>query len=293
MRATRCALLPLTVACVFVTACSDAPDTQTPGNTPVLPSGMMTATVTNADGVAPAVPFSARTPLSRPTVVERFAHDSAAYTQGLLFVGGRLFEGTGLEGQSDVREVALRTGRVIRRTPTPNGAFGEGIAELNGRLYQLTWRRGVGTVYSKDSLRIIDSVRYDDEGWGLATDGTQLYLSDGTPRIRVIEPNTFTVVRTIDVTEDGRPVRWLNELEWVRGELWANVYQTPFIARIDPSNGQVKGWIDVTALLTPEERVFVGARGGTANGIAYDATTDRVLLTGKLWPWLFVVTVAK
>ncbi len=291
MRVTRCALLRLTVACVLASACGDRPDTQTPDNAPVLPSGMMTATVTNADGVAPAVPFSPSTPLTRPTVVERYAHDSAAYTQGLLFDGGRLFEGTGLEGQSDVREVALRTGRVIRRTPTPNGAFGEGIAELNGRLYQLTWRRGVGTVYSTDSLRIIDSVRYDGEGWGLTADGTHLYLSDGTPRIRVVEPNAFTVVRTIDVTEDGRPVRWLNELEWVRGELWANVYQTPFIARIDPSNGHVMGWIDVNALLTPEERVFVGARGGTANGIAYDATTDRLLLTGKLWPWLFVVTV--
>ncbi len=252
---------------------------------------MMAAAVSNADGSAPAVPFSPATPVIRPTVVERFAHDSSAYTQGLLLDGDRLFEGTGIEGKSDVREVALRTGAVLQRATTPDAAFGEGIATLNGRLYQLTWRRGRGTVYSPDGLRIVDSVRYDGEGWGLASDGVRLYHSDGTSRVRVIDPATFTVARSFDVTEAGQPVRWLNELEWVKGELWANVYQTNLIARIDPTNGVVKGWIDVSALLTSVERTLVGARGGTANGIAYDVKKDRVLLTGKLWPWLYVVSI--
>ncbi len=227
----------------------------------------------------------------RPTVLERFAHDSLAYTQGRLLDGERLFEGTGLEGQSDVREVALRTGRVIRHTATPDAALGEGIAVLNGRLYQLARRRGRGTVYSLADLSIVDRVCYDGEGCGFATDGTSLYQSDGTSTVRVIAPLTYKVTRTFDVREAGQPVRWLNELEWVKGELWANVYQTNSIARIDPTSGVVKGWIDVSEPLTPEERTLVGARGGTANGIAYDSTTDRVLLTGKLWPSLFVVTV--
>jgi len=282
----------MVVMMAMVTACGGDSDA-TPGARPALPSGMMAATVTNADGIAPAVPFAASTAMVRPTVLERFAHDSLAYTQGLLLDGERLFESTGLEGQSDVREVALRTGRVIRHTATPDAAFGEGIAVLNGRLYQLTWRRGRGTVYSPAELSVIDSVRYDGEGWGLATDGSSLYQSDGTSTVRVIEPKTFTVMRTFDVREAGRPVRWLNELEWVNGELWANVYQTDYIARIDPTTGAVKGWIDVSGLLTSAERTAVGARGGTANGIAYDGTTNRVLLTGKLWPWLFVVKVPR
>ncbi|WP_411279646.1 glutaminyl-peptide cyclotransferase [Gemmatimonas sp.] len=283
----------MAVTMAFVTACGGGDSGATPGARPTLPSGMMAAAVTNADGSAPAVPFATSTPVVRPTVLERFPHDSLAYTQGLLLDGKRLFESTGLEGQSEVREVALRTGRVIRHTATPDAAFGEGIAVLNDRLYQLTWRRGRGTVYSPAGLRVIDSVRYDGEGWGLATDGSSLYQSDGTSIVRVLEPKTFTVMRTFDVREAGQPVRWLNELEWVNDELWANVYQTNFIARIDPTSGTVKGWVDVSALLTSDERTFVGVRGGTANGIAYDRARDMVLLTGKLWPWLFVVTVPR
>ncbi|QJR35562.1 glutaminyl-peptide cyclotransferase [Gemmatimonas groenlandica] len=254
---------------------------------------MITATGSNAELAAPAVPFSARTPMVRPVALHRWAHDADAYTQGLLVHNGRLYEGTGLEGRSEMRYVMLRTGEIVLRTPTPDAAFGEGIAVVRGRLYQLTWRRGRGAVYSLDSLRIIDSVRYDGEGWGLTADGTNLYLSDGTSRIRVIDPAGFAVTRVIDVTEAGMPVRFLNELEWVRGELWANVYKTNLIARINPASGVITGWLDVSELLSLQERTVASTRGGTANGIAYDAATNRVLLTGKLWPWLFEVAVPK
>ena len=259
--------------------------------TPPLPPGMRAPAVTNADGAPPAVPFSPATPVVTPRVLRDVPHDSAAYTQGLLFHEGRLFEGTGLEGQSDVREVDPRTGATVRRAPTPAGAFGEGIAVGGGKLFQLTWKDGIGHVYDPTTLRSTATVRYEGEGWGLTTDGTLLYMSDGTSRIRVIAPDGFTVQRTFEVTEAGRPVRWLNELELVDGELWANIYQTDLIARIDPGTGQVVGWVKVTGLLTAAERSAVAARGGTANGIAFDPVRKELHLTGKLWPRRFVVAM--
>lgn len=163
-----------------------------------------------------------------------FPHDTAAFTQGLVLERGRLLESTGLEGQSEVREVDIASGRPGRRVPLRGALFGEGIAAMRGRLYQLTWQTRRGFVSDAASLEPLDSFSFTGEGWGSASDGGQLYMSDGSDRIAVITPDEFRSVRTIAVTEAGRPVWMLNELEWIRGELWANVYQTDLIARIDP-----------------------------------------------------------
>jgi glutaminyl-peptide cyclotransferase len=242
---------------------------------------------TNADAVPPRVPFDPATPRTTPRVVASWPHDTAAYTQGLLVHDGRILEGTGREGRSEVRDVDRETGRVRRRAPLPAPLFGEGIAVVAGRRYQLTWLHGRGYVYDVATLAPVDSVAYEGEGWGLATDGARLYLSDGSSRVRVIDPSGFRTERVIQVREGAQPVWMLNELEWVRGELWANVYETDLIARIDPATGAVLGWVDVGGLLTPAERRDVDARGGVANGIAYDSARGRLLVTGKLWPRVF------
>lgn len=235
----------------------------------------------------PAIPFSAATARYGVRVVQSWPHDREAFTQGLDLYDGTLYEGTGVEGRSSVREVELATGRVVKRVDLPYPIFGEGIAVLDGRLYQLTWKSKKGFVYDAATLAPRDSFAYEGEGWGLATDGKLLYMSDGTSTLRVLDPKTLQVTRTIAVTEAGTPVPFLNELEWVKGELYANVWMTEFVARIDPATGHVTGWIDLTGLLTPEERVGVDV----TNGIAYDAARDRLLVTGKYWPKIFAVEV--
>jgi glutamine cyclotransferase len=191
-----------------------------------------------------------------------------------------------------VREVDAKTGNVRRRTAVLATEFGEGIAVVRDRLYQLTWRGGRGHTYDPATLTPIDSFTYIGEGWGLATDGRVLYMSDGTSRIRVVDPTGFRELRTFRVRERDSTVWMLNELEWVRGELWANVYQTDFIARIDPASGRVVGWINVGNLLTAAERQDVARRGGVANGIAFDSAANRLFLTGKLWPRMFQIDAA-
>ena len=241
----------------------------------------------NAQASVPDVPFSTRTPRWMARATRRWPHDSLAYTQGLVVRGGMLFESTGLEGHSDLRTVDRVSGHMLQRALLPDSEFGEGIASIGGRVYQLTWQSGRGRVYDARTLAVVDSFTYDGEGWGLASDDTLLYLSDGTSGVRVIDPNGFRVVRRIRVTEAGQGVHMLNELEWVRGELWANVYETSLVARIDPATGHVVGWIDLSRLLPESQRDRLKDRGGVANGIAYDRATDRVLVTGKYWPYLF------
>ena len=283
----RLLLLLLIVSAGSVAACANDADDDD-ARPPALPPGMMPPPTTNADATPPAVPFSPATPRVHARAAGSWPHDPEAYTQGLLVHDGRLLEGTGLEGHSELREVDVASGRARRRTPTPSGRFCEGLAVLGDRIYQLTWLAKRGHVYDLATLQPVDSFTYEGEGWGLAADGRLLYMSDGTSRIRVVDPkHGFQVQRTIQVTEGGTPVHALNELEWVRGELWANVYRTDYVARIDPTSGHVVGWLDLGGLLSPEERRAVEGRGGVANGIAFDSARNRVLVTGKYWPRLF------
>ncbi|MGI8400318.1 MAG: glutaminyl-peptide cyclotransferase [Gemmatimonadaceae bacterium] len=258
---------------------------------PALPPGMGPTLLTNADARPPAVPFDT-TPRTSARVIRSFPHDTGAYTQGLAFHRAQLLESTGRLGHSDVREVDLVTGKIGRRAALSPTEFGEGITALADRLYQLTWQGGRGHVYDANTLVPIDSFTYAGEGWGLATDGRVLYMSDGTSRIRVLNPTGLGVLRTIQVRESDSTVWMLNELEWVRGELWASVYRTDLIARIDPASGHVVGWVDVGGLLTPAQKQGVAARGGVANGIAFDSVRNRLLVTGKLWPRLFEIDLA-
>lgn len=218
------------------------------------------------------------------TVVRRLPHDTAAYTQGLVHVDGHLYESTGRLGRSQVRRVGLETGRVLAFRDLPPDRFGEGLALLDGRLYQLTWKSGVAYVYDAETLARVDSVTYEGEGWGLTTDGSALIMSDGTATLRFRDPTSFRVLREVTVRDNGSPLRNINELEYVHGELFANVYQSDWIVRIDPSSGTVRQWLDLAGLLSGKERT---PTTDVLNGIAFDDATGHLLVTGKLWPAIF------
>ncbi|PTL78630.1 glutamine cyclotransferase [Vitiosangium sp. GDMCC 1.1324] len=228
------------------------------------------------------------TPVSGFEVVQSWPHDPNAFTQGLLYRDGKLYEGTGLNGQSSLRQVELETGAVLRKQDLARQYFGEGLAFLGGRLYQLTWRSHVGFIYDAATFQQVGQFNFDTEGWGLTEDGTSLIMSDGTSTLRFLDPRTLAVQQTLKVTDEGREVSRLNELEYVKGEIYANVWMTDRIARIDPATGRVNGWIDLTGLLAPEDR---SGNEDVLNGIAYDAAHDRLLVTGKKWPKLFQIRV--
>lgn len=219
-------------------------------------------------------------------VVATFPHDTGAYTQGLIWEDSVLYESTGRYGHSEVRRVDLRSGGVQRATRLPDNRFGEGMALLNGRLYQLTWESKIAYVYDAATLAVVDSIPYAGEGWGLATDGTSLWMSDGSDSIRVVEPSTLEATRVIHVRFEDSPLSKLNELEWINGELYANVYESDWVARIDPANGTVKQLLDFAALWPREKRPY-----GTdvMNGIARAPRAGDLLLTGKLWPTMYQV----
>ncbi len=219
-------------------------------------------------------------------VLGSWPHDPGAFTQGLFFLGEELIESTGQYGQSELRRVAWRTGEVRQRIVVPRAFFAEGAAVLNGRIYQLTWRAGRGFIHDAATLAKLGEFTYAGEGWGLTTDGHRLIMSDGTARIRFLDPETFAVVRTIDVQHEGKAIPRLNELEFIAGEIFANVWQSDHVVRIDPATGRVCGVIDFRGLLRAEERGFAA---DVLNGIAYDPTADRLLVTGKYWPKLFEV----
>jgi glutamine cyclotransferase len=218
------------------------------------------------------------------TVTATFPHDSNAYTQGLLWGDSALYESTGLYGHSDVRRVDLRTGRVVASRPLPADRFGEGLTLLKGRLYQLTWKAGVVYTYDPATLALQDSMKYSGEGWGLTTDGTNLIMSDGSDSLRVVSPQDFSVRRVVHVRYQNAPMHQLNELEYVNGEILANVYESNWLLRIDPETGQVKQAVDFSDLYTdrpPTAEVM--------NGVALAPDGQHLLLTGKLWPRLFEV----
>jgi glutaminyl-peptide cyclotransferase len=226
------------------------------------------------------------TPVRGYDIVQSWPHDSNAYSQGLVFHEGVLYESTGLYGRSTIRTVELTTGKVLQQEDVPIQYFAEGMTMLGDKLYQLTWDDGIGLIYDRATLEPQGEFLYSGEGWGLTTDQQSLILSDGSNVIRFLDPTTFAVVRTIRVSDQGAAVALLNELEYVRGEIYANVYRTDLVVRIDPGSGHVLGWIDFSGLLSPEERQ---RPVNVLNGIAYDADEDRLFVTGKLWPKLFEV----
>ena len=223
-------------------------------------------------------------------VVARFPHDPRAYTEGLFFDRGTLFESTGEVGRSSVRKVDLQTGRVLEQVTVPPPLFGEGIAPWRDQILSLTWKNGIGFRWSRDGFRKLGQFRYAGEGWALTSDGTNLILSDGTPVLRLLDPRSFRVRRTLRVTAGGAPLGNLNELEYVDGEILANIWMTDRIARIDPRDGHVIGWIDLAAL---HAQAGVFGTDQVANGIAWDAKARRLFVTGKEWPLLFQIAPPK
>ena len=219
-------------------------------------------------------------------VVKVFPHDPASFTQGLIFLDGMLYESSGLYGESSLRRVDLETGEVQRITLLPDEVFGEGLTIWDETLVQLTWREGIGYVYNREDFSLLTQFNYQTEGWGLTQDGESLIMSDGSATLFFLDPETYAVLSTIEVLDEGAPVTMLNELEYVRGEIFANIWQTDTIVRIDPQTGAVKGWIDLSGLLPEEERT---PATNVLNGIAYDPATDRLFVTGKLWPKLYEI----
>jgi glutamine cyclotransferase len=220
-------------------------------------------------------------------VVNVYPHDPRAWTQGLIFVDGSLYEGTGREnGLATLSRLDLETGAVLQRCELPSEFYGEGVTIFGDAIYQLTWQSRVGFVYDKATLAFQRAWSYPTEGWGLTHDGAQLIMSDGTATLHFLNPETLEETGRIEAYDDNGPVIRLNELEYIGGEIYANVWLTDRIARIDPRTGQVLGWIDLTGLLGPKDR---GQPVAELNGIAYDAERERLFVTGKLWPKLFEI----
>jgi glutaminyl-peptide cyclotransferase len=236
-----------------------------------------------AQGAKAAKPI----PTSGYSIVTSYPHDPGAFTQGLQYVNGVLYEGTGLNGRSSIRKVELKTGKVLQQRDVAPEYFGEGITLWKKTLIQLTWQSGVAMVYDATTFAPRTTFKYRGEGWGLTQDGTSLVMSDGSAELRFLDPDTFAERRRVKVVADGQPVVSLNELEFVKGEILANVWQTDLVARIDPRSGAVTGWIDLKGLLTTRERALTDV----LNGIAYDASGDRLFVTGKLWPRVFEIRI--
>ncbi len=238
-----------------------------------------------------AIGFTSQSTGNLPTytyrIVHVYPHDPNAFTQGLQYVDGVLYEGTGLTGRSSIRKVALETGKVLQQRNVPAEHFGEGITVFKNDLIELTWQTHVAFVYDKTTFEPKKRFSYPGEGWGLTSDGVNLIMSDGSDELRVLDPVTFAEKRRIKVTAAGQPLRNLNELEVVKNEIFANVWQTDYVARIAPDSGKVTGYIDLRGLLTASER----ANTDVLNGIAYDAAHDRLFVTGKLWPKVFEIQV--
>ncbi len=226
------------------------------------------------------------TPVYGYKIVHTYPHDRDAFTQGLLFDDGFLYEGTGLRGRSSLRKIELETGNVLRIYHLPRRFFGEGLTLWQDKLIQLTWHSGTGFVYDKEDFRLLKTFSYSGEGWGITHDGKALIVSDGTATLRFLDPRTFEEISRVQVRDGQIPIAKLNELEYVRGEIYANVYLTDRIVRISPTTGTVVGWIDLQGLLDRNE---LSRGAGVLNGIAYDAEGNRLLVTGKRWPKLFEI----
>ena len=258
----------LTVLIAGVLACSE-PST-----------ARQTAPVAEAEGV----------PVYSYQVINTWPHDTEAYTQGLVFHDGVLFESTGLRGASSLRRVELKTGKVKKKVEVAREYFAEGMTIFQDKIFQLTWQAQKGFVYDLKKFKQEGEFTYEGEGWGLTHDDHSLILSDGTNRIRFLDPASFQVQRTISVYDNGQPLTDINELEYIKGEIYANIWRTDRIVRIDPNTGKINAWIDMTGLhhQGPEENTE-----NCLNGIAYDAEGDRLFVTGKRWPQLFEIRLVR
>jgi glutaminyl-peptide cyclotransferase len=255
----------------------------------VIWAGAVVALVAGCSGGQPAASTETETPTGpapvvTPVVLGEMPHDTSAWIEGLEFDGPNLYEGTGIAGKSEVRQLDPATGAVLRAAATPNNYYGEGVAVVGDRIWELTWQDGVAVEWDEATLRPLRDVPVDGEGWGLCHDGDRMIRSDGTDRLRFHDPQSFAETGSVNVTREGQPVRNLNELECVDGQVWANVWQTDMIVRIDPATGVVNAVVDATALAQSQgrnsERVL--------NGIAH-IDGDEFLITGKYWPKMFRV----
>lgn len=229
-------------------------------------------------------------------IVKTHPHDPDAFTQGLIFHDGFLYESTGQERKSAIRKIDIETGKVVQKVDLPADNFGEGITLLNGKIYSLTWQNRIARVYDINDFKLLKEFSYQGEGWGITNDGTDLYMTDSTHVIRVVDPETFRSKRMIAVMrEDGRPLMNINELEFVKGEIWANIWHSErpetlgkpnYIARIDPASGKIVGWIDLDGISPDDTR---RDSENTLNGIAYDPATERIWVTGKMWRKLYEI----
>jgi glutamine cyclotransferase len=229
-----------------------------------------------------------RTPVIVPKIIKKFEHQSQSFTQGFFFYKGKIYEGTGLKGSSKLNILDAETGKKLNSVRIPDEFFGEGIALVGNEIYQLTWQEGICLVWNFESLKKVKQFKYNGEGWGLTYDSKQLIMSDGTNMLRFVDPKDFSVISTLPVFDGNQPVGYINELEWINGEIWANIWMADKIARIDPSTGKVKSWLDLSSF-----RKEFSPRFDTdvLNGIAYDAETGRIWVTGKKWPLIFEIKV--
>jgi glutamine cyclotransferase len=233
-------------------------------------------------------PAASHAPLYRYQIVHSYPHDSEAFTEGLEYRDGFLYESTGLNGKSSIRKVKIETGEVVQNRNISKDYFGEGITFWKDDLFELTWISEIAFVYDAKTFAAKKTFAYKGEGWALTHNGDSLIMSDGTAELRFLDPATFKERRRITVTDGGVPIKYVNELEWIKGEIFANVYTTDYIARVNPSNGHVTGWIDIRGMLPRQND------GNTVpNGIAYDAEHDRLFITGKNWPTLFEIRLVR
>jgi glutamine cyclotransferase len=235
-----------------------------------------------------AASAQAAIPVYRYLVKNTYPHDTGAFTEGLFFKDGQLYESTGQKGQSSLRRVDLKSGRVLQKKELAAQYFGEGTTAVGENIVNLTWQSNVGFIFDARTFTLKGRFNYKGEGWGLASDANHVYMSDGSADIRILDPKTLDEQRRIHVTADGKPITQLNELEMVEGQLFANVWGSDVIARIDPDSGNVVGWIDLTGLLPPGQRGTTNA-DAVLNGIAYEPKAHKLYVTGKLWPKLFEI----
>lgn len=275
---------------IFLTlpACGDSPavnaSLQTPSSNTIKASPAPTSAQTN--GAQPPVEI----PVYSYEIVATYPHDTKAYTQGLVYLDGLLYESTGQYDASSLRKVELKKGKVKKKIDVPGQYFAEGMTILNGKIYQLTWQQHKGFIYDLKDFKLEREFPYEGEGWGLTNDGHSLILSDGTNQLRFIDPATFRVLKTVSVLNDNQPLTEINELEYIHGEIYANVWKTDKIVRIDPQTGRILAWIDLTGL-RPNETLSNGEN--VLNGIAYDEANDRLYVTGKRWPTLYEIRLKR